>query len=67
MFAMFALSALVAPLGVPRPQAKAFVRIARPAIANKGEWERLPASRRKERIQYDEQGRPVLVRLVEYE
>jgi hypothetical protein len=45
----------------------ATIRIERPAIANKEEWEVHPMGSRKEVILYDKLGRPVLVRLIEYQ
>jgi hypothetical protein len=45
-------------------QATATVRIERPSIPSQ-EWERLPATSRREVIVRDEQERPALLRLVE--
>jgi hypothetical protein len=48
-------------------QAKASVRIERPAIANKKEWEKSPKSSRRVITVHDEHGRPIPVRVIEYQ
>ena len=48
-------------------QSIARVRIERPAIANSKEWEQTPKASRREIILHDENGQPVLVRLIEYQ
>jgi hypothetical protein len=48
-------------------QAMATIRIERPGIANAKEWEQAPKSSRREIIIRDKDGRPVRVRLIEYE
>jgi hypothetical protein len=57
---------------VPHPppaavQAIATIRIERPAIANRREWERASKSSRREIIVHDRRRQPVLVRLIEYQ
>ena len=51
----------------PHVRARAMVRIERSAVANRTEWERLPSERRRELVRKDELGRPVVIRVVEYE
>lgn len=46
-------------------QARATIRIERPAVANSNEWENSP--HRREIIVRGEHGEPVLVRLIEYQ
>lgn len=48
-------------------QATATVRIERPAIANAKDWHEAPQSNRREVIIRDDEGHPVLLRLVEYQ
>jgi hypothetical protein len=47
--------------------ATASVRIERPASASERDWEKLPKGRRRELIVRDEQGRDLLLRLIENE
>ena len=54
--------AAAAPVAV---QARASVRIERPVSASREEWERLPKSARREVVIRDEQGREILLRLIE--
>lgn len=51
----------------PEVQARAVVRVERPAVATQKEWERLPPARRRELVRKDELGRPVAIRVIEYE
>jgi hypothetical protein len=62
-----AVSQAAPPLPPVRLQASATVRIERPVSASRTDWDRLPASQRREVIARDEQGRPVLLRIVENE
>lgn len=66
---MIALAIIAAePVPPPRPivaQATASVRIMNPVSIDQREWERLPDSARREIIIRDEQGRELLLRLVE--
>lgn len=68
---MFFLVAATAGAALSSPsataQAKAMVRIERPAIANEEEWKGPPQQRRRERIIKDERGGRQLQRLFEYE
>jgi hypothetical protein len=50
-----------------RTQVEASVRIEHPAAANKKEWERSPSSSRREILIRDEDGKRVLVRVIQYE
>jgi hypothetical protein len=61
------LVALAAQASPPqaRIQSTAIVRIERPVTAGREEWDRLPASQKRERLTRDEQGRPMLLRIVE--
>jgi hypothetical protein len=63
---LLAALALSAP-AQPRLEAVAAVRIERPSIAASQLWEKLPKARRKEVRIRDEQGRELLLRLVENE
>jgi hypothetical protein len=67
MLVVAALSAIVAPPPHPklRSVATAIVRIERPVAAGAGQWEASPAHLRREVVRVDENGRPVLLRLVE--
>jgi hypothetical protein len=64
---MLLLAALAANFTPPAPTLRATttVRIERPVSASRVEWERLPRSQRREAIIRDEQGRPLLLRLIE--
>lgn len=58
------------PPAAPRhaiAQSSATVTIERPAIANHDRWEHASAAERREIIVRDERGRPVLLRLIEYQ
>jgi hypothetical protein len=55
----------VAPPAEARAATTATVRIERPVAVGGEQWERLPRSSRSEIVVRDEQGRPVLVRVVE--
>ena len=60
--------AAVASTGPPAKaavQAVATIRIERPASASREAWERLPQSSRREIVIRDENGREILLRLVE--
>jgi hypothetical protein len=48
-------------------RATASIRIERPAIANSKAWEESPKSSRRVIIVDDEHGRPILVRVIEYQ
>jgi hypothetical protein len=48
-------------------QATASIRIERPAVATGDQWDRLPPNRKRAEIVRDEQGRPVLLQIVENE
>jgi hypothetical protein len=67
---------LLAAQGLPEPQpadvrpkaeARASVRVERPAIANRKAWEDSSASARRVVTIRDERGQPVLVRVIEYQ
>lgn len=64
---MLLLAALASQAASPPPkvQATATVRIERPVSASRERWEQLPPSSKREIIVRDEQGRPVLLRLIE--
>ena len=66
---MLLLVALVSQAAPPPPKvrATATVRIERAASASRERWEQLPLSSKREVIVRDAQGRPVLLRLVEYQ
>ena len=65
---MLIVAALAASTPVQAHQeAVAAVRIERPSIADSRAWEKLPENRRKEVRIRDEQGRELLLRLVENE
>ena len=49
------------------PQAKVTVRIERAATASRQEWKNTAKSSRREVVVRDEHGRPVLLRLIEYQ
>jgi hypothetical protein len=59
---LFAALAVSPP---PAPQATATIRIERPVKASRADWERLPPQSKREVIVRDEQGRRLLLRLVE--
>jgi len=63
---LLALHASAAPLE-PRREATAAVRIERRSIATREEWNAIPKSRRREVTIRDEQGRELLLRLIENE
>jgi hypothetical protein len=54
-----------APPASARAITTATVRIERPVTVGRERWEQLPRSSRSEIVVRDEQGRPVLVRVVE--
>lgn len=73
---MLLLAALVQPHGFPAntspatsavAESRATVRIERPVRVGGEEWQRVPRDKRREIVITDEQGRPVLLRLVEME
>jgi hypothetical protein len=51
----------------PAANATATVRIERPAVASREQWERLPKQTRREIVVHDGDGRPTLVRVIEYQ
>ena len=57
--------AVLAATPPPKVQATATVRIERPVKANLEEWEKLPPQSKREVVISDEQGRRVLLRVVE--
>ena len=63
---VLAAAASAAPPG-PKAvaQAQASVRIERPVTVNRQEWEKLPSSARREIAIRDENGREILLRLIE--
>ena len=67
MLLLLAVLASSAPPVRPKVQASASVRIERPAIANREQWEQSPSRSRREIIVYDEAGRPTLLRVIDYE
>ena len=65
---MLLLAAIATSMTVqPRIEATATARIERPSIAASELWERLPKERRREVPIRDQQGRELLLRLVENE
>jgi len=70
MLLLIASTAVASVPPGPRPadvQARATIRILRPAIASRKGWDLSPKGSRKETIRRDEQGQPVLLRLIEYQ
>ena len=68
MFLAFALAAATAASPArPQVQARATVRILRPASNGTRDWTRLPSERRRELIVKDERGAPVLLRIIDNE
>ena len=64
----FTLAAIVASSASVAAQARAFVRIERPAIVSADWWRHAPAgAHRRERIVKDEDGERRLLRLFEYQ
>jgi hypothetical protein len=51
----------------PAVNATATVRIERPAVASREQWERLPKETRREIVVRGGDGRPLLVRVIEYQ
>jgi len=64
---LVAVLASALPSSAAHAEATASVRIERPVSVSSVHWERLPKSKRSETIVRDEQGRLVLLRLVECE
>jgi hypothetical protein len=65
---MLLLSVLASAAHVePRRDATATVRIERPSIVRRDTWNAIPRSRRREVTIRDEQGRELLLRLIENE
>ena len=67
MLLVIAALAASPPSSAAHADARASVRIERPITVSAAGWDRLPKSKRSERIVRDEQGRLVLLRLVECE
>jgi hypothetical protein len=70
MLLLIASTAVASVPPGPRPadvQARATIRILRPAIANHQEWDLSPKASRKETIRKDDHGQRVLLRLIEYQ
>ncbi|HET7316020.1 MAG TPA: hypothetical protein VFI88_01185 [Sphingomicrobium sp.] len=65
MLLLIALASTPTPPPHVKAVAKATVRIERPVTVSRETWDRLPKSRRSEKIVRDEQGRRLLLRLVE--
>jgi hypothetical protein len=59
------LLALLAAASSPTIQATATVRIERPVKVSRDEWEKLPPQPKREVVITDEQGRRLLLRVVE--
>lgn len=55
------------PSARAEPQAKVTVRIERAATASRREWKNTAKSARREVVVRDEHGRPLLLRLIEYQ
>jgi hypothetical protein len=51
----------------PTVNSTATVRIERPAVGSREQWERLSRGTRREIIVRDSRGQPLLVRLIEYQ
>lgn len=66
---MIALAAFIPGTAVPSAssQAKAVIRIERPAIVTKEAWEAREKQRRKEVRRIDPSGHIIVIRLIEYE
>jgi len=60
----FALASVVSPAPSPSARAQATVRIVNAARVTKGEWDK---AARKREVRMVENGRPVIVRLIEFE
>jgi hypothetical protein len=65
LVALAAQAVLAPPLPKAAVQASATVRIERPSAVSARQWELQPESAKRELRVRDEQGRPVLLRLVE--
>jgi hypothetical protein len=62
------LLAALAAVSQPSPaQAKASVRIIQAVRATSADWEKLPPGRRREVVVRETDGRPVKIRLIEFE
>jgi hypothetical protein len=59
------LLAFLAAVPSPTMQATATVRIERPVKVSRDEWEKLPSQSKREVVITDEQGRRLLLRVVE--
>jgi hypothetical protein len=64
---LLALVELVAQGLPPSTHATVTVRIERPAVATRDDWERAPSASRREMIIRDERGQRIIVRLIEYQ
>jgi hypothetical protein len=69
MFVLLALAGAATSTATAEPsiRARAVIRVERAAVASRAEWERLPPARRRELVRKDELGRPIAIRVVEYE
>ena len=65
MLLLVAFAAAEPPPAHVEAQARATVRIERAVRVDLESWERLPAAARREMLVSDEQGRPLLLRLLE--
>jgi len=63
-----ALAAATAPAAVrPTPQARATVRVLTPGTSTVREWDEAPASRRREIVVQEPDGRRTRLRLIDFE
>jgi hypothetical protein len=70
MFLLFAAAAVAIvskPVASATAQATATIRIERPAIASDKEWNQPAKASRREVVRRDERGRPMLLRVIEYQ
>jgi hypothetical protein len=68
MLLLILSNAAAAPVPVrPAVNATATVRIERPAVASREQWERLPKEARSEIVVRGGDGRPLLVRVIDHQ
>ena len=61
------VASLVATEPPAHAQGTVTIRVERPAIASENEWQRPSPGARREIIRLDERGRPMLLRVLEFE
>jgi hypothetical protein len=67
MLLLVAAAVPFVPSARAEPQAKVTVRIERAATASRQEWKNTAESGRREVVVRDEHGRPLLLRLIDYQ